>query len=1478
MTLALLCLSLAHYAQAGQVQQAPLSPAKAAASVPVRDTLQQDPSLVVGKLDNGLTYYIRPTAEPKGRASVRLYVKTGSLNEDESNKGISHFIEHLEFNGSRNFKRGELIPNMQRLGLGFGGDANAYTGFLQTVYMLDLPKLDEETVDFAMKVMRDFADGATLEADAIDKERGIIMSELKVRDSTSYRVLKQQMDFLLNGSKVAQYMPIGEEEFIMNGQRDKFLDYYGKHYIPGRMSVVISGDITPEQGKQWVEKYFGSMEAKEDNFKQELGALKDMGLAARVFKDPEGSNASVSIQMISPFAEKPDTVEQRLEDMPLEMAFSMLNRRLERMLEKAECPYIKAGAGKGDMLRVADMVSISSATNPDKWKPTLEAIEQEMRRACEYGFQPEELEEAKASMLNGLNDAVRSWPTVTSSRIAKGIVSTLDDNTVFTAPEEDLRVVNKGFATLTPELCHAALKKAWDADKARIVVSGKLGDDATDEAVMKAYKDSQQVPVQAYKSEGSKAFAYDDCGTPGKVAARQEIADLGITQLTLSNGVKVNLKPTDFSKNSISVKAQIDGGVKSMPKDRAGLWVLAPVIMGGGGLEKHSSNDLQRLLAGRTVGVGFDLDDKHFSLGGSTKMNDLELQLKLLVANILHPGYRPEAEVQFRRMIDLLYAQLAHDPDGVFQQKVPAYLYRNDVRLSFPEKEQLSARTSDQVREWLTPYLQNAPMEVTLTGDFKVDDVIPLLEKTIGAMPQRKTEFAKYSGADVTLDMAPWGETKTFEYPSSIDRTIVAQVRPCGDGMDKKRNRRLNVLKSVLRERLFDGIRAKLGEAYSPSVDLDLNPTYKDAARMIINCPGVKRNHDKVRAAINIISTELGRGQITEKEFECAIRPIITAAEKALRTNGYWMGVAADSQSEPENIELARNLINDLKSITLDELNVLAKEVFGNDKATGISIMPDMGGTKEVAPKAGESGKPQAADADTAAPAAMVPVAYCSMSKADADYVVAISGKTAQDPAWKHVADTLVTKHGGTLVVLDGDVTSGSDKLKKMAPRYLAIVGKPEELSRPVVTHYHRLTREFDADPFGDCIWGMVTGYTAADAQRIADAKEPLIIKRGGGTTNIDASRFEKSMCITDWKPFHVLEQEGYKEPTDIQYGEKGRLGVQSDKVLVDTPEGRKLVKEGMVHKFVEFMEKDKPQLLVTSSHATQYNLEMPFEVGLIVSSDNKFHILKRQDRSAYASLLSGVLFGADETKLKQFLDTKHFETIKPDQEPKVWLAAGNCLFGDVKNTKNSMAVTALSGYGCNQATGYTVPSWYGKSGWGTLGLFFNNHDASNLAEAWYLNNQFILDRTIREFPKLMNVQFNGVDINTSLRQDQEFIKGIVQAGYGMGQDPLGLVHDRDVMAFYGDPKWVARLDESHAKSPWHVTWQKNGLTVTANRDQKGEFAVWLPARTDYKSATVTVNGQEKPIGEIGVLTNDFILLRELDLKKGEKAEIRMKK
>lgn len=474
-------------------------------------------------------------------------------------------------------------------------------------------------------------------------------------------------------------------------------------------------------------------------------------------------------------------------------------------------------------------------------------------------------------------------------------------------------------------------------------------------------------------------------------------------------------------------------------------------------------------------------------------------------------------------------------------------------------------------------------------------------------------------------------------------------------------------------------------------------------------------------------------------------------------------------------------------------------------------------------------------------------------------------------PEWKAVADKLAERHGGAIVTVKDSMFAKLDTLKKMAPRFLAVVARPEEIDRTVVNDLHRLTRRLDGDPYGDCIWGIVTGYAPEDAMRIASAESPLVMTRAMGTTNIDSGRFSESMCILDWQPFQYMEQRGYKEKVTPSFytrglreqekGDQGSLGV--------TP------------KLTQYWEKNDPQFFATASHATQFNLEMPFGKGIIVSGNNQFHVLDKKQFKEFTTFLRGVLFNGKEDDLMAFIKRSNAPVIKAGQGPAVWLAAGNCLVGDVMKTKNSMAVTALSRYGFNQLVGYTVPSWYGKGGWGTLGMLFSNHDNSSLAEAWYLNNQFILDETMTRFPKLMDVHFNSPDIS-GIKDDPEFSKGMAAAGYGMGKDQMGLIHDRDTVAFYGDPAWVARLDESHSKSPWHITWNDpkdaaRGFTVTANKDAKGRLGVWFPNRISAKTATVTVGDAATPVEKMGLLTNDFLLLRELELKKGEKAVVEMK-
>ncbi len=1470
-TLSLLLIAMAGSLAYAQSAPAP-EPASAPAAAPADDAqaeaiaaalapLKVDPQLHRGQLENGLSYLIRPTKEPAGRASVRLFVNTGSLNESPETSGISHFIEHMVFNGSRNFKRGELIPAMQNLGLGFGGDANAYTSLLETVYMLDLPNLKPETVDFAMTIMRDFADGAELADEAIDIERGIIVSELKSRDSASYRAGIEQLRHLVGGSRVPDYLPIGSEEVIKTCPAETIRRYYRENYVPARMTLIITGDVTAEQAESWVKKHFSSMVAGPNPPRPAIGSPSNTQRECATIHNDESATTQISASVVSPWVKKPDCLEKRITDMPLDLACAMLNKRLSRMARKEDSPFMAAGVGKQEIYQAADVFGLTVKAQPDKWEPALRAAQEELRRACLYGFSAAELREAMADIEAASRKSCDSWETVTASSVAQALVNSLSDDTLFTPPAEDARALGLGmaFVQANPDVCRIALGQAFDAARAKLCISGSIPQDVTAELVEVCFEEGMQKEIAPPAAEKELVFAYDKVGEPGKVVKQELIEDLGITTLTLSNGVRVNLKSVDFMKGSVSVSAAVDGGYLKMPPTPA-LEQMLSVVMSQGCLEAHTLEELGRIMAGHDLGMNFGMQDERFVFAGETNERELELQCKLLCAAIMHPGYHPDGELQLRRTLPTLYHMMETTPEGAFSKQGEKLLFGDDPRFTFPTEEEFKAVTTDSVKAVIAPFLRDGAMEVTIVGDFDVQKAIPMIEATFGAMPQRAAEFTPVAEEARKVDFRPWGQREFLRYDTELDKTIVAKVLHAGDGRDVHRNRRLAILTAIVREKLFDVIRAELGESYSPSVRLETRSGYANAATISAASSGVKRNREKVTAAMDIVFASLGRGEIDDKDFRQAIRPAIARAEKSLRTASYWAGGMARLQSDPKQLGLMRDVVADTKAITLEEIQALAREIFGGDaqpnyyftvpqdyKVPGEAPADAEGAAEEPTPALAKGAK---APRMTGKKAGKKKKSGKKQAAAQGEYAILTSKATHEAKGWDKVIDALKARHPeAQLEVLDSmDEESCTAALRKVGARYAAVVLRPEECGLAIVNTMHRAARKVDDDVWGDCIWGIVTGATPEAAVQVVSG-DPLVIKRLLGTTNVGAGAFEHSCCITDWTNAPVMEQSGYTEPQKQE--------------ITDARTGRE-------HIFDEQLSTQKPQLIVTSSHATQFNLEMPFGKGLIFPAHGKFHRITQFQMGDFRNCLWSAMRGHPEV-LDQLADKLQAPAIAPDGEPRVWLAAGNCLFGNAQNSPRSMVVTAMSAYNCKQVVGYTVPSWYGKGGWGTLSMFCENMQDGSLAEAWYLNNQFILNETQKLHPELLKQQFNDAEIGARFIRPMSMAMQRMQIPQAKAEDALGLVHDRDVVALYGDPAWRACIDGSHSPRPYSIEWKgAKQFTITANADRKGRAAVWFPTGATGRDAT----GCD---AEGAIFTNDFILFPELDMKKGETMTVNIK-
>ncbi len=918
--------------------------------------LPVDSAIHWGKLDNGLRYALLRNAEPKGRISARLAIKAGSFHENENQRGLAHFLEHMAFNGSKNFPAANVIEFFQKLGMDFGGDTNASTGFDRTIYQLELPDTKPETLKESLRWFADVADGILFDPAEIDKERGIILSEKRARDSVGFRTFLAELDFLVPDTRLPQRIPIGTEEVLRNAPRERFLEFYDAWYRPERMVLVLVGDLDPAAVEPVVREIFGPLTARGPApVEPRLGSVTaTAAVEARLHTEMEAGAANVSIQTVEPYAFEPDTAANRLKHLPRALALRMLNRRLSILAKTEGAPFLSGMVGVTEQFDLFRNASIELNCRPDQWQAALAVAEQELRRALEHGFQPEELAVAVAEMSNNLEQAVQTAPTRRSGALAQDLVGDLLDDSVSTHPIADQQLYQPALAKITPEICTAALRAAWsEAAGRKLFVTGSVQLPDAPAAIAAAFAASASQPVAPPDKIDQAVFAYTDFGPAGEVTKRAAVDDLGATLIEFANGVRLNLKPTDFEAGRIRVNVRFGGGTLTMPVDLQGLGVLANVTFTTGGLGKHSVDDLQRLLAGKTVGLAFGAQSDAFIFGAATNRTDLLLQLQLFCAFLTDPGYRPESIRQLHKMAEQVYQRLEHTPDGPFQLEIARLLAGGDPRFGLPPKDVLLSRSLDELKAWLSTEFTRAPVEIAVVGDFEPDAVVAAVAQTFGALPKRDAKPAYEAARKLTRPAEPLA--KQYTITSEIPKALVRLYWPAPDGRDVKLTRRIRMLNDVFSDRLRVEIREKLAGTYSPNAGADLSDTYPGYGWLVAEAVVAPEDARMIADAMKKVAADLHAGEVTDEELERARQPILTALRESARTNPYWLGtVLAAAQEYPERLDWSRHRYTDNEGITAAELTALAKQFYDPAKVSEFIVLP-------VANKAGEPAPAQSA-------------------------------------------------------------------------------------------------------------------------------------------------------------------------------------------------------------------------------------------------------------------------------------------------------------------------------------------------------------------------------------------------------------------------------------------------------------------------------------------------------------------------------------
>lgn len=901
-----------------------------------------DPKAIFGQLPNGMRYLIYPNSEPPGRVSMRMHISAGSLMEAEDQRGLAHFLEHMVFNGTKNHTAAELVPRMQRLGIAFGAHANAYTSFDETVYMLDLPDMSEQTMKLAFTVMRDFGDGALLDPAEIDKERGVILSEKVSRDSVGYRLMQQQFSKLLPDSLVTRRFPIGEEEIIAKAPRGRFTDLYTRYYTPNRMTFVVVGDVKTEEIRQRIESAFASMQnPKNPGGEPELGSVKPFdGLKTSVFSDKEVEATEVSLTLVRDYKDKPDTAANRIEKMPLDIAHAIIGRRFERLSKEKNSPISEGTAMDEILFNHIELGSIGITVADDRWREVVPVLEREFRRAIDHGFSESELSEAKSNLINRYEQQVKQKATRKSEGIATVLARTVNDHSVFSDPETDLAIAQRGLDAITTEACHEAFRKFWQSTGLHLVLTTKEPPSNAEEDLAKIFNESKRVEVEAPVSRAIRIFDYADFGSPGAVDSQKDIADLGITQLVLSNKVRINLKRSDFERGKIRILARIGSGKLGQPRSMPMLDSFAQSIFEGGGLGKYSTDELRQILAGRNLDSAIAIAEDAITISGTTTPADLVSQLQLMCASITDPGYREEALWQFRKGIPMLQQQIKHTPAGP-EMEMTAWLHGNDSRFAVASERKLASYEIRDAKKWLSRELSKGPIELSIIGDFNQEEIIPELLNTFGALPRRGSPPDDIDELrEINFPKAP--ANKTFTYETKIPQGVAIAIwKTKGLRGNQPQFRRFNILASILGDRLREEIREKLGASYGPNAGADGSDALDDMGYIVAQSVGKPEDLPRLIETMRNLADDLAKNGATADELDRALKPALGILEKSLRDNNYWLNtVMSQSQADPTRLELARNRDADYRSITLEEINALAKKYLSRNNTLEVKILP----------------------------------------------------------------------------------------------------------------------------------------------------------------------------------------------------------------------------------------------------------------------------------------------------------------------------------------------------------------------------------------------------------------------------------------------------------------------------------------------------------------------------------------------------------
>jgi len=938
--LTLLLAAIAATVAVAAAQQTGIPPNVAAAKLD--DVVPVDPAITVGRLPNGMRYYIRANQNPEARAELRLVVNAGSVLEDDDQRGLAHFVEHMAFNGTLHFPGLDVVNFMQSLGMRFGAHVNANTSFDETIYELQIPTDNPAVIDRALLALEDWAHNVTFDPREIDKERGVILEEWRLGLGADERISNKQFPLLLKGSRYADRLPIGTPEIIQNVNPTRLKQFYADWYRPDLMAVVVVGDINKAMVEGLIRSHFTSIPTALDPKPRPVFTVPNQSGTATVYAtvtDPEATGTRIDVSVRMP-ARRFATIGEYRRSIVERLFGALLSARLDEIANAPNAPFLRAQTDRGLLVRTAEVTSLVALVPPSGVERGLNALFTEVSRVARFGFTATELNREKLNTQLYLERAMAERDKSDSGPLADEYVR----NFIHNEPIPGI-VYEYGLSQrFTPEITLAevnALAKDWVPDRDRLVVvaapekdRATLPSEARMAAVIKAASDA---PVTAYVDTVSNQPLLARLPDAGAVANTKMSDALGITEWTLSNGVRVVLKPTTFRQDQIIFRAVSPGGT-SLASDADFIpAATAADVIEQGGLGTFNSIDLAKVLAGTTAVVRADIGGTEEGLAGGSASRDLEKMFQLIYLKFTAPRADPVAFGVLKDQLKVALANQRSMPETVFDDALSAALTQNHLRAQPLTPERLDQMNLDKSLAFYKDRFADASdFTFVFVGSFDLATMKPLVERYLGSLPSlRRMETAKDVGMHPPADVVNTDVRAGIEPRSQV--TIVFS----GPFQNDEQHRVIaNAMADTLGGNLQRTLREDLGGTYGVSVEPNYQKRPTQEYRISINfsCDPARVN-DLVGAAFRVIDTFKALGP-SQSQVADAREGLARDLETNSRDNQYLLNRILFKYEYGEDVGDVFNMRPYYEQVTVAAVRDAAQMYLNTNRYVKVTLMP----------------------------------------------------------------------------------------------------------------------------------------------------------------------------------------------------------------------------------------------------------------------------------------------------------------------------------------------------------------------------------------------------------------------------------------------------------------------------------------------------------------------------------------------------------